>query len=126
VRAITEVSQTRAANIQGARDDLRRMNYEMGNTAETKSWQFMHSKNKQDFNEIKTYENIDILDDIQLLLHSLENVGLHRAVVVNLTDNEIKIPVVRIIVPGLETFKVTKGVIGNRAKRYFPRPKVGI
>ena len=27
LRAITEVSQTRAANIQGARDDLRRIKY---------------------------------------------------------------------------------------------------
>ncbi len=125
VRAITEVSQTRAANIQGARDDLRRMNYEMGNTAETKSWQFMHSKKKKNFNAIKTFENTDILDDIHLILRNLKNTGLERAVVVNLTDGEIKIPVVRVIVPGLETFKVTKGAIGRRSWRYFPSPKAG-
>jgi ribosomal protein S12 methylthiotransferase accessory factor len=124
VRAITEVSQTRAANIQGARDDLRRMNYEMGNTAETKAWQFMHSKHKEDFHAVKTFENIDILDDIHLLLKSLENVGLKRAIVVNLTNPSIGIPVVRVIVPGLETFKVTKGVIGGRARRHFPKPKM--
>lgn len=124
VRAITEVSQTRAANIQGARDDLRRMNYKMGNTAETKSWQFMHSKLKKDFGAVKTFENIDILDDIHLLLKNLENVGLKRAIVVNLTNPSIGIPVVRVIVPRLETFKVTKGVIGNRARKYFPRPRM--
>lgn len=125
VRAITEVSQTRAANIQGARDDLRRMNYEMGNTAETKSWQFMHSKKKKNFNAIKTFENTDILDDIHLILRSLKNAGLERATVVNLTDEEIKIPVVRVVVPSLETFKVTKGAIGGRAQRYFHSPKAG-
>lgn len=124
VRAITEVSQTRAANIQGARDDLRRMNYEMGNTAETKAWQFMRSKNKKDFGAVKTFENIDILDDIVLLLKSLENVGLRRAIVVDLTNPEIGIPVVRVIVPGLETFKVTKSVMGNRARKHFPRPRM--
>jgi len=124
VRAITEVSQTRAANIQGARDDLRRMNYEMGNTAETKSWQFMHSKHKKDFGAVKTFENIDILDDIHLLLKSLENVGLKRVIVINLTNPSIGIPVVRVIVPGLETFKVTKGVIGRRAKKYFPKSRM--
>jgi ribosomal protein S12 methylthiotransferase accessory factor len=123
MRAITEVSQTRAANIQGARDDLRRMNYEMGNTAETKSWQFMHSRKKKDFHDIKSIENIDILDDIHLILRNLKKVGFEKAIVVNLTDSEIKVPVVRVIVPGLETFKVTKGVIGNRAKQYFPRLK---
>jgi ribosomal protein S12 methylthiotransferase accessory factor len=126
VRAITEVSQTRAANIQGARDDLRKMNYEMGNTAETKAWQFMHSKKRKDFDSVKTCENSDILEDIHLILHNLKNAGLERTVAVNLTDREIRIPVVRVIVPGLETFKVTKGVIGERARRYFPRPKVNM
>jgi len=126
VRAITEVSQTRAANIQGARDDLRRMNYEMGNTAETKSWQFMRSRKKKDFHTVTTFENVDILDDIHLILSNLKNAGLERAIVVNLTVSEIRIPVVRVIVPGLETFKVTKGAIGGRAKRFFPRPKVGM
>ena len=124
VRAITEVSQTRAANIQGARDDLRRMNYEMGNTAETKAWQFMHSKHKKDFRDVKTFENNDILDDIHLLLKSLENVGLRRAIVVNLTNPDIGIPVVRVIIPGLETFKVTKSVMGNRARKHFPKPRM--
>jgi len=126
VRAITEVSQTRAANIQGARDDLRKMNYEMGNTAETRSWQFMRSEKNKDLHSIKSFENNDILDDIHLLLRNLKNAGIERVVVVNLTDNEIKIPVVRVIVPSLETFKVTKGAIGERARRYFPRPKVGM
>jgi ribosomal protein S12 methylthiotransferase accessory factor len=122
VRAITEVSQTRAANIQGARDDLRRMNYQMGNTAETKAWQFMHSKYRKRFGEVNTFENIDILDDIQLLLNNLVHAGLKRAIVVNLTNPDLNIPVVRVIVPGLETFKVTRGVIGDRARRYFPKP----
>ena len=124
VRAITEVSQTRAANIQGARDDLRRMNYEMGNTAETKAWQFMHSKHRKDFGAVKTFENNDILDDIHLLLKSLESVGLRRAIVVNLTNPDIGIPVVRVIVPGMETFKVTKSVMGNRARKHFPKPRM--
>jgi ribosomal protein S12 methylthiotransferase accessory factor len=124
IRAITEVSQTRAANIQGARDDLRRMNYEMGNTAETKAWQFMHSKNKKDFGAVKTFENLDILDDIVLLLKNLKSVGLRKAIVVDLTNPEIGIPVVRVIVPGLETFKVTKSVMGHRARKHFPRPRI--
>jgi ribosomal protein S12 methylthiotransferase accessory factor len=29
------------------------------------------------------------------------------------------VPVVRAIVPGLETFKITKSVMGRRAKEYF-------
>ncbi len=120
VRAITEVSQTRAANIQGARDDLRRMNYEMGNTAETKAWQFMRSRHHKSFDSVTTSENIDILDDIRLLLNGLRSAGLEKVIAVNLTSPQIGIPVVRVVVPGLETFKVTKGVIGWRARKYLP------
>ena len=118
VRAITEVSQTRAANIQGARDDLRKMDYKAGSTAESKAWQFMHSNSIKGFADVHSYENEDILDDIELLLNNLKRVGLDRAIIVNLTNDGLKIPVVRAIVPGLETFKVSKSIIGWRARRY--------
>jgi thioglycine synthase len=36
-----------------------------------------------------------------------------------LTNPGIGIPVVRAIVPGLETFEVTKSIMGSRAKAYF-------
>jgi len=119
IRAITEVSQTRAANIQGARDDLRRMNYDMGNTAEKKAWQFMHSSKKIDYSRIPSYEHDDVLDDIEFVLARLKSVKLERVIVANITDNSIKIPVVRVIVPGLETFKVSKSVVGHRGMRYY-------
>ncbi len=119
IRAITEVSQTRAANIQGARDDLRRMNYEMGNTAENKAWQFMHSNRKVEFKSIRDERNADLLDDIEFILDRLKGNGLSRVIVVNLTDERLGVPVVRVIVPGLETFKVSRSVIGSRAMRYM-------
>ena len=68
---------------------------------------------------MKTYLNEDILEDIKLLLDHLKNDGLSTAIIVNLTNPTIGIPVVRAIVPGLETFKITKSVMGPRAKRYF-------
>ena len=119
LRAITEVSQTRAANIQGARDDLRKISYGNSNSDEKKTWQFMKSKNSINFSEIKTYENDDILDDIKLILSRLNLNGLKQVLVVNLTHPKIMIPVVRTIVPGLETFKITKAVIGKRGRESF-------
>ena len=85
----------------------------------------MHSKKKRDFQTIRSIKNIDILDDIHLILRNLKNAGFEKVIMVNLTDSEIGIPVVRIIVPGLETFKVTKGIIGMRGRRYFPSIKEG-
>jgi len=119
LRAITEVSQTRAANIQGARDDLRKIRYGESNTDDRRAWQFMPSKKRVKFSEIQTVFNEDILDDIKLILSRLKGVGLGKVVIVDLTNPEIGIPVVRAIVPGLETFKITKSVMGMRARACF-------
>ncbi|HYX56945.1 MAG TPA: YcaO-like family protein [Nitrososphaeraceae archaeon] len=121
MRAITEVSQTRAANIQGARDDLRKIRYGQNNTDDKRAWQFMPSSKKVKFSEVTSYFNQDILNDIKLILEHLKQTGLNRAIIVNLTNDSIGIPVVRAIVPGLETFKITKSVMGWRARRYFKK-----
>lgn len=119
LRAITEVSQTRAANIQGARDDLRKIKYGEQNTDDRRAWQFMQSTKKIKFSQVQTFFNEDILDDIRLILSRLKGVGLAQAIIVDLTNPDIGIPVVRAIVPGLETFKITKSVMGMRARACF-------
>jgi ribosomal protein S12 methylthiotransferase accessory factor len=116
MRAITEVSQSRAANIQGSRDDLRKMKYDPQNSDENKSWQFMASPKKKAFTEVNSFYNDDILDDIKLILGNLKNKGFKNAIVVNLTNSRLQVPVVRIIVPGLETFKINKLAVGSRAQ----------
>jgi ribosomal protein S12 methylthiotransferase accessory factor YcaO len=121
LRAITEVSQTRAANIQGARDDLRKIRYGENNTDDKRAWQFMPSTKREKFSQVKTFFNEDILDDIKLILSRLRSVGLYRVIIVDLTNPEIGIPVVRAIVPGLETFKITKSVMGMRARACFKK-----
>ncbi|HEY9386098.1 MAG TPA: YcaO-like family protein [Nitrososphaeraceae archaeon] len=119
IRAMTEVSQTRAANIQGARDDLRKIHYGENNTDDKRAWQFMPSKDVIDYNEVDSFFSEDILDDIRMILENLRSVGIRRAIIVDLTNPDIGIPVVRAIVPGLETFRITKSIIGWRAKTYF-------
>ncbi|NOJ28232.1 MAG: methanogenesis marker 1 protein, partial [Nitrososphaera sp.] len=113
------VAQTRAANIQGARDDLRKIKYGENNTDDKRAWQFMQSTRKIRFSDVKTYFYEDILDDINFILSRLKNVGLTQAIIVNLTNPDLAIPVVRAIVPGLETFKITKSVMGVRARECF-------
>jgi len=133
VRAITELSQTRALNIQGARDDLKKIQYRQNDEIYKRKWQFMPAipltrKNDEKvvmFSEISTYINDDILDDIKFILSRLKNAGLKRAIIIDLTHSKIGIPVVRAIVPGLETLEVgrlyTKSelLMGRRAKSHF-------
>ena len=132
IRAITELSQTRAANIQGARDDSRKIKYKENDEIYKRKWQFMSSSqnyknNKKTimFSEIKSYVKKDILEDIKLILTRLKKAGLKRAIIVDLTNPNVGIPVVRVIVPGLETFEIaklftnTRLFMGTRAKTHF-------
>lgn len=129
-RAITEVSQTRAVNIHGARDDLKKVKYKMNDEICRRKWPFIPAssspaasinctKNIVNFSEIKTQFNEDILDDLHLILKSLQKAGAKRVIVVDLTNPKIGIPVVRAIVPGLETFEVQNSVMGKRALDFW-------
>jgi thioglycine synthase len=126
IRAITEASQTRAANIQGARDDLKKIFYAQDDEIYKRKWQFMpaasastNRKNTIKFSEIDTFESNDVLDDINFILEKLKKSGLKRVVIVDLTIRSIGVPVVRAIVPGLETFEVTETVMGRRAREHY-------
>ena len=115
IRAITELAQTRAANIQGARDDLKRIQYKEKDEIYKRKWQFMpsslslagqnHKNNVIKFSEIRTYVNKDILADINHILSVLKEAGIRRAIIVNLTNPDIEIPVVRAIVPDSRPLK---------------------
>jgi thioglycine synthase len=134
IRAITELSQTRAANIQGARDDLKKIGYKENDEIYKRKWHFISSSSSLtkkfvngtiEFSEIKSYVNKDILDDIKVILNKLKKAGLKRVIIVDLTDPNLGIPVVRAIVPGLETFEIaklftdTQLFMGRRAKAKF-------
>ncbi|MBA3749800.1 MAG: YcaO-like family protein [Nitrosopumilus sp.] len=121
IRAITEVSQSRAANIQGSRDDLRKMKYNPDDSDDKRSWQFIKSTKIIKFSDIKSYYNEDILDDIRLILEKLKEKELKKVVIVDLTNPRLNIPVIRAIVPGLETFKVNKSIVGDRAREWFKK-----
>ena len=76
-------------------------------------------KNIIKFSEIDTFENYDVLDDINLILARLKRCGLKKVIIVDLTNPNIGIPVVRAVVPGLETFEVTESVMGRRAREHY-------
>lgn len=131
VRAITEVSQTRAANIQGARDDLTKVKYRENDEIYRRKWAFMRSSFSSGshagngrlikFSEVRTYSTRDVADDIQLIVSRLKVAGIRRAIAVDITNPHVGIPVVRVIVPGLETFEVTASIMGDRAIKHYNR-----
>jgi ribosomal protein S12 methylthiotransferase accessory factor len=132
LRALTEVAQSRLTQIHGAREDTtladfrKRIGYER--TKKLNSHWFSGSE-KRNFADVPSFESDDFLLDIRHMLAKLEEAGLNRAVVVNLTRPEIGIPVVRVIVPGLEMSAVDPERVGKRSRnarqrsRRLPRPK---
>lgn len=139
IRAITELSQTRAGNIQGARDDLRKIKYNEDDEIHTRKWEFMRGSSSSElgdtplknhyiqFSKVRTYPIEDILDEIKHILDVLKSAGLKRAIIVDLTRPDLEVPVVRAIVPGLETFEIAKLFtttdlfMGKRAKSFFDK-----
>ena len=132
LRALTEVAQSRLTQIHGAREDTtladfrKRIGYER--TKKLNSHWFGGSE-KRSFADVPSFESDDFLLDIRHMLAKLQEAGLDQAVVVNLTRPEIGIPVVRVIVPGLEMSAVDPERVGKRSRnarqrsRRLPRPK---
>lgn len=131
LRALTEVAQSRLTQIHGAREDTttadfrRQIGYERTKRLNKHWFEVLVEK---DFSEIKSFESDDFLDDIRHMLGKLEEAGLNRAVVVDLTRAEIGVPVVRVIVPGLEMAGVDPERVGRRFRnaakaRRVLRPK---
>ncbi len=130
LRALTEVAQSRLTQIHGAREDTtmadlrKQIGYERTKRI-NRHW--FEAEETKSFAEIESFESDDFLLDIKYMLKKLAEAGLDRAVVVDLTREEIGVPVVRVIVPGLEVAGVDPERVGKRCKnarrRRLPRAK---
>jgi YcaO-like protein with predicted kinase domain len=103
-RAISEAAQSRLTFIAGARDDVFRREYEDGVRGRL-ALRWLQSTNGgpgRRFADVPSHEAPTFEEDIRWLLDRLHSVGVDQAVLVDLTSETIGIPVVRVVVPGLE------------------------
>lgn len=120
-RAVTEVAQSRLTQIHGAREDTttadvrRIMGYEWMRK-QNEHW--FEISEEEDLESVESFsvDNDDFLDDIKHVMARLKSGGLERVIVVDLTRAEIGVPVVRVIVPGLEMYGVDGERIGRRCR----------
>jgi ribosomal protein S12 methylthiotransferase accessory factor len=117
LRALTEAAQARNTYINGARDDylpdwyshaarsLRRQHFERFLAPAAPQRAFAH---------VPSFESSSIEADLRWMLARLRSAGIQQVAVVNLTREALGIPVVRVIVPGLE------GAMGHVADDYAP------
>ena len=104
-RALTEAAQSRLTFISGARDDLWRAEYDEFLDAETHaSWLSCIERGEpcRSFADVDTWNGDRFEDDVDWACARLASVGIGEVVVVDLTKEEFGIPVVRVVIPGLE------------------------
>ncbi|MDD4567995.1 MAG: YcaO-related McrA-glycine thioamidation protein [Methanoculleus chikugoensis] len=131
LRALTEVAQSRLTQIHGAREDTdtadvrKRIGYDRTKRL-NRHW-FAENETVR-FPEMPSFDSDDFLTDIHHVVDRLGAVGLSRVIVVDLTRPEIGIPVVRVIVPGLEMYAMDQDRMGRRCRdarsRRLPRSQL--
>ena len=119
MRALTEVAQSRLTQIHGAREDttLAELRKKMGyDRAKRINSYWFRDNGTEDYSGIRSSDTDDFRKDIENIIVALGKQGLDRVIVTDLTREEIGIPVVRVVVPGLEVFAMDPERRGERVK----------
>jgi YcaO-like protein with predicted kinase domain len=104
-RALTEAAQTRLTYITGIRDDLSPAEYEEPPEAEIGDAlldALAAEATPISFRAVPTFAADDLTEDLRWALEGLRAAGMTRVIAVDLTRPDFDIPVVRVVVPGLE------------------------
>ncbi|MGE4274453.1 MAG: YcaO-related McrA-glycine thioamidation protein [Candidatus Methanomethylophilaceae archaeon] len=118
VRALTEVAQSRTTHKHGVKVNakLQESNRNLGYDrikALNRMW-YSASERQQALSEMERMDTPYVLDDIEVTLDLLTSVGVDKVIVVDLTRPELNVPVVRMIVPGLEVYTMDPERLGSR------------
>lgn len=119
LRALTEAAQGRLTVISGARDDLGKVFFD-GADARTRAERFRNgaraARAERPFLSAPDADHHSFDEDVTWLLAQLQQIGLNEVLVINLTHRALDIPVVRVVIPGLEAMSEVPGYLpGARA-----------
>lgn len=119
LRALTEAAQSRLTKIAGSRDDIRRDRYAPGLEGEHSV--LLHERLPRPparrFGQAPNWESDTVDGDVAWELDRLRGAGIKRVISVDLTKEAFQLPVVRVVIPGLEGLhEVPAYVPGRRAQ----------
>ena len=119
-RALTEAAQSRLTLIAGSRDDCPPAHYRQVKRAEAIAAHVsrLGCEPGRSYTDVAHVPASCIDADVAHELDRLKAVGVRQAILVDLTRPELGIPVVRMVVPGMEgwTDKVERNVPGKRRR----------
>ena len=119
-RALTEAAQHRLTLISGSRDNLLRAAYRspLNHVVARMREIILEEPSGCSFTDVPTYDGDTLTDDLHWLLNRVRCAGLDQVLVVDLTLPEYSIPVVRVVVPGLEDGTgISDYALGPRARK---------
>jgi len=120
LRALLEAEQGRLTVIAGSRDDFSRKDYAVHRSRRVLDWfrsEICSTKCEAEFRDVPSFEGRTLNEDLDWLLERLRGAGIQEVVAVDLSKPELGIPVVRVIVPYLESLSFApKYVPGRRAR----------
>ena len=119
IRALSEVAQSRATQIHGAREDatIAQFREMMGyDRVKRMNAYWFKGDEYEPASAVESCATDDFKTDIEEIVSRLAAAGLDRVIVCDLTDPEIQIPVVRVIVPGMECFTIDNERRGQRCR----------
>jgi YcaO-like protein with predicted kinase domain len=115
VRALTEAAQSRLTLITGSRDDLAADRYTQHSQSRVQQTGLDRPATRS-FENAPNWDSDTFDDDLEWELGRLRGAGVSRVIVVDLTKDVFKLPVARVIIPGLEGHLGVPGYVpGKRA-----------
>ena len=127
-RALTEAAQSRCVDIQGMREDLCPPDAEQTifnahtrriSGVNRQIWTINHSRLRKSISDLPSAVYDDVQEDLDHILSKLKLRGITQVVVIDLTPYGAPYSVVRVIVPGLETWSVNHAKLGKRAEDFW-------
>lgn len=116
LRAVTEAAQSRLTLIAGSRDDVARNRYELeGNADRVQEW--LHEVDSEGashpFDVGAGHDGDTFEDDLAWLLERLTSVGADQVLALDLSKPGIEVPVVKVVIPGLETLPSLESTVAK-------------
>jgi len=112
LRALTEAAQSRLTLISGSRDDIAQADYDRVRAADAHARiqaLIGEERGMRRFVDVPSLERESFAEDVAWELDRLRGVGIEHVILVNLTRDEFQIPVVRVVIPGLEDVVTASG-----------------
>lgn len=119
LRALTEAAQTRLTLISGARDDMGIEHYTRSKdpAAHARLLRDMAEPGRRDLRTCTTFVGATLNDDVAWELAQLRASGTEQVAIIDLSKPALGIPVVRVVVPGLEGIPEATGYVPGRRYR---------